>query len=131
VDPSIDGRRLLLRRAMETIRESEKELSARIVEGLNSIGGITIYGASSLDQLDRRVPTVSFRMENFSPAAVSKHLASKDIQVWDGNSYALAVTQRLDLEDKGGVVRVGATHYNTPEEISRLMDVLGELRLRG
>jgi selenocysteine lyase/cysteine desulfurase len=47
--------------------------------------------------------------------------------VWDGNNYALAVTTRLGLEDKGGMVRIGAVHYNTVEETRRLGDVLRRL----
>ena len=47
--------------------------------------------------------------------------------MWDGNYYALAVTQRLDLEDKGGMLRVGAVHYNTVEEVDRLGGALKKI----
>ena len=50
-----------------------------------------------------------------------------NIYVWDGNCYALAVTERLGLEDNGGMVRVGPVHYNTLEEISRFGEVLGKI----
>jgi selenocysteine lyase/cysteine desulfurase len=51
---------------------------------------------------------------------VAQRLAQEGFYVWDGNYYALAVTERLGLEDKGGMVRVGAVHYNTLEEVDRL-----------
>jgi selenocysteine lyase/cysteine desulfurase len=51
---------------------------------------------------------------------VAKKLADQGIYVWDGNYYAINVTERLGLEDQGGMVRVGAAHYNTLDEITRL-----------
>ena len=59
-------------------------------------------------------------------AALDKH----DIYVWDGNYYALAVTERLGLEDKGGMVRVGAAHYNTLEEVAKLVEAVRALAAR-
>jgi selenocysteine lyase/cysteine desulfurase len=47
--------------------------------------------------------------------------------VWDGNYYALSVTERLGLEASGGMVRIGVAHYNTREEVEHLLDVLQEL----
>jgi selenocysteine lyase/cysteine desulfurase len=54
-------------------------------------------------------------------------LGKAGIFVWDGNYYALAVTERLGLENKGGMVRIGAVHYNTTDEIVRLGDALRRL----
>jgi selenocysteine lyase/cysteine desulfurase len=51
-------------------------------------------------------------------------LAQENIYVWDGNYYALNVTERLGLEDSGGMVRVGAAHYNTLDEVDRLKNAL-------
>ena len=47
--------------------------------------------------------------------------------MWDGNYYALAVTERLGVEDSGGMVRVGLVHYNTGEEVDRLLEELHQL----
>jgi selenocysteine lyase/cysteine desulfurase len=88
-----------------------------LINGLQKIKGLRIYGITEPDRFDRRVPTVSFRMEGISPKQVAEHLGNCGIFVWDGNYYALAVTQRLDVEDKGGMVRVGLVHYNTTEEV--------------
>jgi len=67
---------------------------------------------------------VSFTMEGIAPRKLAERLAAEGFYVWDGNYYALAVTQRLDLEDRGGMLRVGAVHYNTLEEIGRLRTAL-------
>ena len=58
------------------------------------------------------------------PRVVAEKLAENGIYVWDGNYYAINVTERLGLEDNGGMVRVGAAHYNTLEEVQRLKEVL-------
>jgi len=62
-----------------------------------------------------------------SPRRVAESLGERGIFVWDGNYYALAVTERLDVEDKGGMVRVGLAHYNTMEEVDRLLEELHRL----
>jgi selenocysteine lyase/cysteine desulfurase len=58
---------------------------------------------------------------------VAAELDKRGIYVWDGNYYALAVMDRLGLEDKGGMVRVGAVHYNTLEEVAKLVEAVRAL----
>jgi selenocysteine lyase/cysteine desulfurase len=58
---------------------------------------------------------------------VAEYLGERGIFVWDGNYYALAVTERLGFENKGGMVRVGLVHYNTEEEVDRLLEELNSL----
>jgi selenocysteine lyase/cysteine desulfurase len=67
---------------------------------------------------------VAFRIEGFSPRRIAQALGERGIFVWDGNYYALAVTERLEVEDKGGMVRVGLAHYNTMGEVDRLLEEL-------
>jgi selenocysteine lyase/cysteine desulfurase len=57
---------------------------------------------------------------------VATHLANQGIFVWHGNYYALSLTEQLGLEP-GGMVRVGFLHYNTAEEVDRLLRALAEL----
>jgi cysteine desulfurase family protein (TIGR01976 family) len=116
-----ETRRQRLVSAMTTIKEYEQSLSRVLIEGLSSIKGLHIWGITDLDQLDRRVPTVSFTLDGWAPHDVAAALDKHNIYVWDGNYYALAVTERLGLEDKGGMVRVGAAHYNTLGEVGKLV----------
>ncbi|HKZ84317.1 MAG TPA: cysteine desulfurase-like protein [Anaerolineae bacterium] len=118
------SRREKLVAAMMAIMKYEKSLSRALIEGLSSIDGVKVWGVTDLNQIDRRVPTVSFTMEGKSPRAVAEYLAGQGIYVWDGNYYALAIMERLDLEKSGGMVRVGAAHYNTLDEVACLIDVL-------
>ena len=122
-----NGRRLALKAAMSAIKAYELQLSRALIEGLSSIPRLHIWGITDLDQLDRRVPTVSFTLDGWHPRLIAEELDKAGIYVWDGNYYALAVTERLGLEDKGGMLRVGPVHYNTLEEVERLVDVLKQL----
>ena len=120
------GLRLALKQAMATIRSDEMTLSRVILDTLAEIPGVRIFGPSSTDTIERRVPTFAFRMDGYAPQEVAARLGEAGIYVWDGNFYAQAVTERLGLEDGGGLVRVGAVHYNTVEEIERLGERLRE-----
>ena len=77
--------------------------------------------------MDGRVPTFAFTVDGHTPRAVAEHLAERDIAVWDGNYYAVEVMERLGLGAEGAV-RVGFVHYNTADEVDRLLAALTELR---
>jgi cysteine desulfurase family protein (TIGR01976 family) len=111
------GRRLRLKQALAAIREYEHQIAQALAEVLEETPGVTIYGLRDPQRFDWRVPTFSFTLRGQHPRQVAERLAQEDIFVWDGNYYALAVTERLGLEEKGGMVRVGPVHYNTLDEI--------------
>ena len=115
----------MLVRAMMALAEYERELCAHLIRGLQTIKGLKIWGITDPAHLHRRVPTVSFTLEGWHPRQIAEKLAAANIYVWDGNYYALAVTERLGLEGKGGMVRVGLAHYNMREEVDKLIKVLG------
>jgi cysteine desulfurase family protein (TIGR01976 family) len=121
------GRRMELKKAMTAIRAYEFEVSRAMLSTLESIPGLRLYGIADPRRVDERVPTFSFTLEGKHPRAVAEMLAKENIYVWDGNYYALAVTERLGVEASGGMVRVGATHYNTLDEVARLGDVLKKI----
>jgi cysteine desulfurase family protein (TIGR01976 family) len=121
------GRRRDLKLALAAIRAYERPLFERLMAGLQAIPGLTIYGITVPRDFDRRVPTVAFRLAGHSPQAIAQHLGDAGIFVWDGNYYALSVTERLGVEDSGGMVRVGIAHYNTADEVERFLGVLGGL----
>jgi selenocysteine lyase/cysteine desulfurase len=85
---------------------------------------VTIHGLTDRRRLEERVPTVAFTLKGMHPRQVAEALDKENIYVWDGNYYALAVTERLGLEGSGGMVRVGPVHYNTLEEVARFKDIL-------
>ena len=133
--PGFAGRRLDLKTGMTVLREYDYVLSAAILDELETIGrtgsapGVQIHGMTDRSRLDERVPMVSFTWEGRHPREIAAALGEQGIFVWDGNYYALAVTERLGLESKGGMVRIravhaGEAHGNTVEEIHRLGDAL-------
>jgi cysteine desulfurase family protein (TIGR01976 family) len=126
--PHLKGRRKYLHAAMAAIKGYEKTLSARLIEGLQQIPGVKIHGITDLPALDDRVPTVSFTREGFRPEDIARRLAEENIFVWDGHFYAVEVVEHLGLSEKGGMVRVGAVHYNTVEEIDKLLEVISGMK---
>ena len=118
------GRRLELKKAMAAIRAYEYEISRAMISTLKGIPGVRMYGLDDIRELEKRVPTFAFTMEGYSPRKIAEILAEENIYVWDGNYYALAVTERLGVEEHGGMVRVGPVHYNRVEEIELLGEVL-------
>jgi selenocysteine lyase/cysteine desulfurase len=126
--PGFSGRRLDLKTGMTVLREYDHVLSAAILDELGTLPGVQIHGITDRNRLAERVPTVSFTWGDRHPRDIAAELGQQGIFVWDDNYYALAVTERLGLEGKGGMVRIGAVHYNTVEEIRRLGDALRAMR---
>jgi cysteine desulfurase family protein (TIGR01976 family) len=120
------NRRDCLTRAFAAIEKYESDIGARLLGGLTSIQDIKVYGITQPDRLVERVPTVAFTHAARSPMQVVEHLASRDIFAWHGNYYALPLTEALGVEPDG-MVRVGLLHYNTAQEVARLVAALEEL----
>ena len=129
VGKSFQGRKLYLKQAMTAIRAYEYELGRALLENLEETPGVTIHGLRDIGRIEERVPTFAFTVEGKHPRQVAIALDKEGIYVWDGNYYALAVTERLGLEESGGMVRVGPVHYNTEMEIQQFGDTLRRLTL--
>jgi cysteine desulfurase family protein (TIGR01976 family) len=104
----------------DAILTHERELGARFLDGLPS--GCRLLG---LPTMEGRVPTFAFTVDGLSPAEVAGRLGELGFAVWSGNYYAVEVMERLGLPD--GAVRVGFVHYNTIDEVDRLLDALSRL----
>ncbi len=124
----IAERRGLILAAMEAIRRYESGLARRLIKGLLAIDGLTFYGIRDFKKFDQRVPTVSIRMEGHPPRETAEWLGREGFFVWDGNYYALGLSERLGVEATGGMVRIGLAHYNTVEEVDRLLKALATLQ---
>jgi cysteine desulfurase family protein (TIGR01976 family) len=124
------GRQLHLRQAMAAIRAYEYEVSRALLEVVSSTPGVRLYGPSDPHRLEERVPTYAITVEGRNPREVAELLDQENIYVWDGNYYALAVTERLGVEESGGMVRIGPVHYNTLDEITRFGEALKKIALK-
>jgi cysteine desulfurase family protein (TIGR01976 family) len=121
------GRRQDLKAGMMAIQRYEQALCRRLLDGLEQVPGLKIYGITGAARLGHRVPTISFTLEGTTPREIAQRLGEANVFVWDGNFYALAVTRRLGLEDRGGLLRVGLAHYNTAEEVDTLVGMLADM----
>jgi cysteine desulfurase family protein (TIGR01976 family) len=126
----MSGRRLELHAAMAAMQAYERTLAARLLAGLAEIPGVHIYGLTSEEDLVRRVPTVAITLAGWTPRALAEKLAEHGIFCWDGNYYALTLMERLGLEEHGGALRIGMAHYNTAEEVDRLLAAFREFAAR-
>jgi len=104
----------------DAIAAHETSLGERFLAGLPD--RCRLYGPPTMEG---RVPTFAFTVDGRSPRQVAEHLGQRGIAVWDGNYYALEIMRRLGLDD--GAVRVGIVHYNTANEVDRLLAELEAL----
>ncbi len=123
----VASRRAWIEAAMSQIKEYERGLGARLIAGLQDLDGATVYGITDPARFDQRAPTAAFTLAGYTPDEVAARLGEEGIFVWSGNYYALAVMERLGLEEHGGAVRIGPVHYNTPAEIDRAIGALRTL----
>ncbi len=110
----------------EAISGHERALGQRFLDGLPD--HVQLYG---IPTLEGRVPTFCFDVGGHTSQAVSEHLATREIAVWWGNYYALETITWLGLDTELGAVRASIVHYNTTDEVDRLLAAIGELDGRG
>ncbi len=122
-----DDRRGRLRAAMSAIHAHERGMSIATLERLTSVRGLRLFGITDPSRIDERVPTFAFTVAGHHPRAIAEHLAQRGISAWDGDFYAWELVRALGLVDSGGILRIGLVHYNTLDEVDRLVAALGEL----
>lgn len=109
----------------KNIADHEQALCRRLLAGLTELP-VTVYGLADPDRVAERAPTVAFTHARRSPAEVAAYLGDRGVCVWHGNYYALELSTALGREPDG-MVRVGILHYNSEQEIDRLLSLLAEL----
>jgi cysteine desulfurase family protein (TIGR01976 family) len=105
----------------EAIVAHERQLGRRFLDGLPE--PVELYG---LRTMAGRVPTFAFNLPGRTSEEVAIELAAREIAVWHGDYYAVEIMKRLGLEGTGAV-RAGFVHYNTADEVDRLLTALAEL----
>ena len=123
IDSSVNDNRGRIVAAMRAIQRYEQGLSARMLDVLRRCGA-TICG---VEDVEARVPTISFTLPGIHPAEVTRHMAECGIGIRDGHMYAPRLMARLGLAMDSGTVRVSLVHYNTHEEIDRFAEALETL----
>jgi len=109
--------------AYQRIVEHERRLGTRFLDGIGSLKGYRLFGRRNMEG---RVATFGITHERLTAAQLSKQLAEEGIFTWAGNFYALPLTEALGLEPEG-MLRIGFLHYNTLDEVDRVIDALSRI----
>jgi selenocysteine lyase/cysteine desulfurase len=124
-------RRAAIEAAHAAIHEHERALLERMMGGLREIPKLKIYGITNPARFNDRCSTLAVRIENgkpeHQPLPLATKLGDRGFFTWDGNYYALNLTEHLDVEKTGGFLRIGLVHYNTQEEVDRFLQTLREI----
>jgi cysteine desulfurase family protein (TIGR01976 family) len=130
-DSGSTTRRAAIITAFDSIHRHEHALMNRLIAGLSEISQLKIYGITDPTCFAWRCPTLAVRVvdqtADQTPLALATKLGDRGFFTWDGNYYALNLTERLDLEKTGGFLRIGLVHYNTVEEVDRLLEALRKI----
>ena len=130
-NPEPSPRRAAIVSAFESIHRHEHALMNRLIDGIARIPQLKLYGITDPSCFAWRCPTLAVRVINQNagqtPLALATKLGERGFFTWDGNYYALNLTEKLDVEKSGGFLRIGLVHYNTVEEVDRLLAALREI----
>jgi len=121
------SRRARIEDAMSEIRVHGEMISRRFLAGAHEVPGLRVFGITAPQRLHERTPTFAVSLPGRTPDEVAEYLGKKGIFVWSGHYYAVAPMERLGVLEAGGLVRIGFTHYNTNEEVDRVLNELGKL----
>ncbi|HEY8724129.1 MAG TPA: cysteine desulfurase-like protein [Gaiellaceae bacterium] len=102
------------------VLEHERELGQQLLDGLPDA-----WRLHGIPTMDGRVPTFAITHESVSPQEAATRLGEQGFAVWHGDYYAVEIMKRLGLGD--GAVRIGIVHYNTADEVERLLGALSQL----
>lgn len=127
VDASASSRRHGLLAAFREIQAYEKALVEKLIRGLLEIPKLKFYGITDPKRFDHRCPTVAIRIDDHTSAELADKLNERGFFTWDGNYYAINLCERLGVEASGGCLRIGLAHYNTLDEVERLLVALQEI----
>ncbi|MCZ6738876.1 MAG: cysteine desulfurase-like protein [Actinobacteria bacterium] len=120
-----DTRRASLLRAYENISAYETGLSRQFLAGIDELSKVRLYGVPEAG--DRRVSTFAIGIDGYHPDDAARRLLANGLYVWSGHYYAVKAMAELGVLDEGGLVRIGLVHYNTSQEVDRVLETLAEL----
>lgn len=121
------SRRAAIESAYAAIHEHERGLLERMMSGLKQIPALKIYGITDPARFNERCATFAVRVDGFTPLELATQLGERGFFTWDGNYYAINVTEHFGVEKSGGFLRIGLVHYNTAGEVDRFLIALRDI----
>jgi len=121
-------RRERLAAAYAAIGEHEGALARRFLAGVAALSHVRLYGLADPARLGERTPTFAVEVAGLSPEEAARRLGEQGIHTWSGDYYAVGVMEHLGVAARGGLLRIGFVHYNTAEEVDRVLAALAGLR---
>ena len=125
-DAASGTRRERILASMAAAEAHEQRLFGVLLGGLDAMQHVTTYGKAS-----RRTATAYFTVAGKTPRQVAEHLASRRVNVWNGDNYAWELAGALGIRDTGSAVRAGLVHYNDESDVGRLLEAVAELSFAG
>lgn len=108
----------------DAFQTHEKTLGQKLIDGLNKLGA-TVYG---LPNIEGRTATISMNLKDLSAETVATHLGKQGVAVANGHYYAYTLMMRtLDLEKRGGAVRISLLHYSNQDDVDAVLEALKDL----
>ena len=126
-NPAVTTRRGAILTAHSAVHQHEREMMEKMIAGLNTIPGLKLYGISDPQRFDNRCATFVVRIDGHTPLELATKLGERGFFTWDGNYYAMNLTEQLDVERLGGFLRIGLVQYNTMEEVEKLLTALRDI----
>jgi cysteine desulfurase family protein (TIGR01976 family) len=121
-DAAVGQRRQRIVASMTAAEAHEQRLFGTLLGGLDAMQHVTTYGKAA-----RRTATAYFNVDGKTPHQVAEHLASRKVNVWNGDNYAWELTGVLGIRETGCAVRAGLVHYNDESDVNRLLEAVAEL----
>lgn len=115
-----------LERVFERIANHEEEISQSLLDFLQQNPKVKIIGHETANK-NKRVPTISFVHQNLKSDEIVEKVDKHKIGIRFGDFYAKKLIEDAGLKEKNGVVRISLVHYNTKEEVQKLISVLKEI----
>jgi cysteine desulfurase family protein (TIGR01976 family) len=127
LNTAVTSRRAAILAAYVEIVKYERWLCERLIQGLASMPTVNFCQIREPATSNHPCATSALNAEVHSPLELATKLGDRGFFTWDGNYYALNLTEQLDVEKDGGFLRIGLFHYNTVEEVDRLLGALREI----
>ena len=105
----------------------ENAQANRVLDAIKNIKGARIIGQQHAEE-GSRAATISITIDGLASKEAVEKMARKEVAVRNGDFYAVRCLEGLGVEDvEDGIIRISLVHYNSEQEVDRLVEALGEL----